>query len=162
MDQTFDRMTASTVTASTELVLPSGANLYRGGKSAENAEVASISIALAASLTTDGMEATITCLNAAGGRIPRMHLLNVWISESATGAGLTADSYSGEVTAVTGTIKTALTAKKDLSVLTAASGIAVILAIDDANPADQYVAAAIPNGRVFVSAISGLNWEGAA
>ncbi len=162
MAETHDRLTAETLTATSELVLPSGAILYRGGKSTENAEVASVSIALAASATTDGMEATITCLDASGARIPRMQKLEVWISESATGAGLTADSYSGAVTAATGTILTALTAKKHLSIVTAASGIAVILAVDSANPTDQYVAAAIPNGRVFVSGASGTNWEGAA
>lgn len=160
-DQTYDSLTASTVTATTELVLPSGAVLYHGGKARENAHVASISIALAASATTDGMDITVTCLDATGGRIPRMQMIDVWISEDSAGAGLTADSYSGTVTASVGTILTALTAKKHLRVLTAASGIAVITAVASANPVDQYVAASAPNGRVFVSVASGTSWEGA-
>lgn len=160
--ETFERVTAATVTATTELVAASGANVYFGGKAQENALPASISIALAASATTDGMEATITVLDAAGVRIPRSFMLDVYISESEAGDGLTADDYSGDVTAVTGTILEATTAKKKFHVKTAASGIAVILAVDSANPADQYVAAALPNGRVFVSAVSGTNWEGAA
>lgn len=123
---------------------------------------ASVTIALAASGTTDGMQITITVVDGAGNTIAAAHCLEVWISESSAGAGLTADSYSGTVTATTGAILTAFTAKKHFSVVTAATGIAVLLAVDSANPADQYVCVRNPlTGRVIVSAVSGTNWEGA-
>jgi len=123
----------------------------------------SVRIDLAASATTDGMEATLSVRNARGEIVPGIYCLEAWISESSTGAGLTADSYSGTVTASTGTILTAFTAKKHFSVMTASSGIAVLLAVDSANPTDQYVAAKSPNtGLVHVSAVSGTNWQGAA
>lgn len=157
-----DYLEVTTLRAGSVVDVASGAVLYLGGKSAENAVVHSVSIALAASATTDGMDVTLTCLDAAGNRIPRMHALEVWISESAIGAGLTADSYSGTVTAATGTVLTALTAKKHFLLVTAASGIAVLTAVDSANPTDQYVAAKNPmTGRVHVSGASGTNWEGA-
>lgn len=149
------------IIAQEELITSPGAVFYLGGKSAENAIVEDISISLAPSETTDGMDITITCLNGAGIRIPVAHCLEVWISESAAGEGLTADSYSGDVTAATGAILTALTAKKHFSVITATSGIAVLTAVDDANPEDQYIAARNPfTGKVHVSAVSGANWEG--
>lgn len=160
-DASYERLSATSLRVTEELVLPAGAILYRGEKAADKAELHSITVALAASATTDGMAITITCLDAAGNVIKRVQRLDIWISESAIGAGLTADSYSGTVTASTGTILTAHTAKKHFSVLTAATGIAVLVAVDSANPVDQYVAAATPDGRVYVSAISGTNWEGA-
>lgn len=121
-----------------------------------------VTIALAASATTDGMDITITVVDADGTAIAAAHALEVWISESSAGVGLTADSYSGTVTASTGAILTAYTAKKHFSVVTAATGIAVMTAVDSVNPADQYVCVKNPNtGKVIVSAVSGTNWEGA-
>lgn len=123
---------------------------------------ASVTIALAASATTDGMDITITVKDGDGRTIAAAHCIEVWISESAAGAGLTADSYSGTVTASTGAILTAYTAKKHFSVVTAATGIAVMTAVASANPTDQYVCVRNPlSGRVIVSAVSGANWEGA-
>lgn len=122
-----------------------------------------VRIDLAASATTDGMEATLSVRNARGEIVPGVYSLEAWISESASGAGLTADSYSGTVTASTGAILTAYTAKKHFSVVTASSGIAVLLAVDSANPTDQYVCARAPGSNlVCVSAVSGTNWQGAA
>lgn len=121
-----------------------------------------VTIALAASATTDGMDITITCVDGDGTAIAAAHTLEVWISEDSAGIGLTADSYSGTVTAGTGAILTAFTAKKHFSVVTAATGIAVMTAVASANPADQYVCVKHPvTGVPIVSAASGTNWEGA-
>lgn len=121
-------------------------------------------IALAKSATTDGMEFTITVVDAKGTAIAGVHCLEVWISESSAGIGLTADSYSGAVTAVStfGDILTAYTAKKHFSVVTNASGVFKGLAVASANPTDQYIVVKKPVGfGVIVSAASGTNWEGA-
>lgn len=122
----------------------------------------SVTIALAASGTTDGMQITITAVDAAGDTVAAVHALDVWISEDANGIGLTGDSFSGTLTAGTGAILTAFTAKKHVRVVTAATGIAVLTLVDSANPTDQYVACRAPLGSgVVVSAASGTNWEGA-
>lgn len=117
-----------------------------------------VTIAIAAG-ATNSFDATITVKDAKGNTVAAVHNLEVWISEAATGIGLTADSYSGAVTASTGAVLTALTAKKHLIVSTAATGIAVINAVDSAKPADQYVVVKNPiGGTVTVSAASGTSW----
>lgn len=121
-----------------------------------------IDIALAASATTDGMDITITVQDNAGAAIAGVHLLELWISEAATGIGLTADTYSGDVTVATGTEWEEIVSKKHYRVLTDANGVAVLTAVDSANPVDQYIAVAHPlSGAVTVSEASGTNWEGA-
>lgn len=118
-------------------------------------------IGLAASGTTDGMTITITMKDANGNTLAETVGFEWWISEAATGIGLTADSYSGTVTASVGGDVAAFTAKKHFSSLTAATGIYTATAVDSANPADQYVAVRLPNGKIVVSEASGTNWEGA-
>jgi hypothetical protein len=126
-----------------------------------NAVVESFTIGLADSATTDGMDITITAVDALGATVAKVVPFEMWISEATTGIGLTADTYSGTVTAATGAIHTALTAKKHFLGVTAATGIAVITAVASANPADQYVVVRHPAGDgVVVSAASGTNWEG--
>lgn len=118
-------------------------------------------IVLAASATTDGMDITITAKDAASGTVAAVIPIEWWISEATTGIGLTADSYSGTVTASVGAIHTALTAKKHFLGVTAATGIMTATAVDSANPADQYVVVKKPLGNgVVVSVVSGTNWEG--
>ena len=123
-----------------------------------------VQITLAASATTDGCEASYQVVDSAGAAVAGVFAIEAWISESAAGAGLTADSASGALTAVStkGTILTALTAKKHVSAVTNASGLLTLLIVDSANPTDQYFACKAPaTGRVVVSAASGTNWEGA-
>jgi hypothetical protein len=120
-----------------------------------------VTVGLAASLTTDGMDITITVKDAAGSTVAAVHQLEFWISEATTGIGLTADSYSGDLTATVGSILSAHTAKKHWSVATAATGIFKATLVASANPADQYVAVKNPVGAgLVVSAASGTNWEG--
>ena len=120
-----------------------------------------VSIALAASATTDGMDITITVEDGLGNTIAAVHQLEVYMSEAATGAGLTADTYSGDLTATTGSIQETVTSKKHWRVQTAATGIFAATLVDSGNPADQYVVVKDPNSSgVFVSEVSGTNWEG--
>ena len=137
-------------------ILPTG-KVTKGG----NAVVESFTIGLADSATTDGMDITITAVDGLGATVAKVVPFEMWISEATTGIGLTADTYSGTVTASVGAIHTALTAKKHFLGVTAATGIAVITAVASANPADQYVVVRHPAGDgVIVSAASGTNWEG--
>lgn len=124
---------------------------------------ANVTIELAASSTTDGMDITLTVVDAAGTAIAGVFELEWWISEAATGIGLTADTYSGDVTTGTGTEWEEIVSKKHYVGLTNASGVLVATAVASANPADQYVAVKHPvTGRILVSSASGTNWEGAA
>jgi hypothetical protein len=118
-------------------------------------------VSLADSATTDGMDITITAKDRNNRTVAEKVPFEMWISEDSGGMGLTADAYSGTVTASTGVILTALTAKKHVMGVTAATGIAVITAVDSANPTDQYVALKNPDGSLTISSASGTNWEGA-
>lgn len=127
-----------------------------------NGIASTVTIGLAASATTDGMDITITAKDAAGNTVAAVHNLEIWMSEAATGIGLTADTYSGDLTASVGAILSAHTAKKHWSVVTAATGIFTATLVDSANPTDQYVAARKPlGGALVVSAASGTSWQGA-
>lgn len=123
---------------------------------------ATFAIALAASSTTDGMTVTVTAKDEANATIAAPFPLLLWMSEAATCAGVTADTYSGSLTAGTGTILGTPTTKKVFQVQTAATGIFVGTLVDSANPADQYVCIAHPvTGAPIASGASGTNWEGA-
>lgn len=156
--------TLEAVTASTaELNILDGVTSTTAELNMNDDSAATITVAIAASATTDGMDITVTAKDAAGSTIDAVHCLEMWMSEAATGIGLTGDTYSGDLTAGTGAILSAHTAKKHWSVVTAATGIFVGTLVDSANPTDQYVAVRNPfNSKVVVSAVSGTNWEGAA
>lgn len=105
---------------------------------------ANVTISYAASATTDGIEATFTVVDSDGDAIAGIFTLNAWISDDADGSGLTATAASGALTAATGTILTALTAKKHVIVNTAATGIATLLLVDSANTAGERFCVAHP------------------
>ena len=123
---------------------------------------ASVTVAVAASVTGDGMDITVTATDKDGTAIATALPMLMWMSEAATCAGLTADTYSGDLTAGTGAIIGPLTAKKAWIVQAAATGVFVATLVDSANPADQYVCIGHPiTGTPIASAVSGTNWEGA-
>lgn len=123
-----------------------------------------VTIAYAASSTTDGIEATLTVVDADGSAIAAVHSLEVWIADAADGIDLTSTSASGALTAATGSIKTALTAKKHVLVNTAATGVAVLLLVDSANTAgERFVVAHPTTGAAIIGAatVAG-DYEGGA
>ena len=87
-----------------------------------------------------------------GNPVPGIQTLDIWLSDAASGIGLTAVTASGTVgVGASGTILGALTASKALRVLTDANGLCILSITDTANT-DFYVAASLPaNGSVFVS-----------
>jgi hypothetical protein len=122
-------------------------------------------IGLAASATTDGMDITVTAKDKDGETLTGVHPFIWYISEADTGIGITADTYSGDVTTVSpsGGELVELVSKKVFLCVTAATGIWTGLAVASANPTDQYVVVINPyTGGLVVSAVSGTNWEGAA
>lgn len=118
-------------------------------------------VALAASATTDGLEATFTAKDRDGNTVKAVTHFTAYISEAATGIGITADTYSGDVTIPSvGTEIAEHVSKKVFQLATNASGVCTMLAVDSANPTDQYFVACNPDGSITVSAASGTNWEG--
>lgn len=94
-----------------------------------------------------------------GATIAGVRELEVYISEAATGVGVTADTYSTGASITTGTIVAALTANKVWRLLTNSSGVFAISITDTAKPADQYLVAVNPVTRALnVSAASAALW----
>jgi len=102
---------------------------------------------------------TLTVKDAAGATIAAPHTLLVYISEAATGIGITADTYSTGASVTAGTQLIAETANKAWMVNTTAAGVAAISITDTAKPADQYFVCINPkSGKMIVSAASGVLW----
>lgn len=153
-------LTATTSTATTASVTGlATVGQLKVGTAYEGA--ATVTIALAASSTTDGMDITVTVKDKDSTAIAKPFPLLLWMSEAATCAGVTADTYSGTLTAGTGILLQTITAKKTFMIQTAATGIFVGTLVDSANPADQYVCVAHPiTATPIASAASGTSWEG--
>lgn len=98
-------------------------------------------------------EVTVTVKDGNGATIERAMNLEIWLSDAATGLGITGTAASGTVTAksASGTVLTALTAKKHIAGQTTASGT-FILEITDSGATGFYVGATNPvTGEIFVS-----------
>ena len=129
---------------------------YGGGK--DNAPFAQnvllntqVSFAFAAG-AANVAEVAISLLDGHGDAVALSQPILVWLSDAATGAGLTATSASGTVQAksASGTDFAALTAKKALLVQPLATGV-YTLEITDTAKTGFYVAVQLPDGRVSVS-----------
>lgn len=142
--------TAVTATAA-ELNTVAG---YTGTTAALNAvDNAPVSFTFAAaSAGTNVAEVTITAKDADGNTVAAPLLCTVWLSDAATGVGLTSTAASGTVAAksASGVDFGVLTAKKATVVQTLATGI-YILEITDSAKTAFFVAAQAPNGAVSIS-----------
>lgn len=105
-----------------------------------------------ASAGSNVSEITITAKDADSNTVAAPLLCTVWLSDAATGVGLTSTSASGTVAAksASGADFGVLTAKKATIVQTLATGI-YILEITDTAKTTFYVCAQAPNGVVGVS-----------
>jgi hypothetical protein len=120
--------------------------------------VASVSWAVAAGASNICI-LTGTIKDAAGVTIAASRPLLVYISEAATGIGITADTYSTGAAITTGTQLVALTASKAWLINTHTDGTFAISITDTAKPADQYAAAVNwTTGQLSVSAASAALW----
>ncbi|WP_424363597.1 DUF2190 family protein [Methylocystis parvus] len=97
-------------------------------------------------------EVTITVKDAAGNAVAAVHNLDVWLSDDADGEGLTGTTASGTVQAksASGTVLSAMVAKKALRVQTLKTGVFVLEITDTAKTAFK-VAVSI-NGKTAVVA----------
>ena len=100
----------------------------------------------------DVCEATLTVQDGHGDAIAKPMNLDLWLSDAATGAGLTATSASGTVQAKSGegTDLAVFTAKKALRVQTKADGT-YTLEITDTAKTGFYVAAQLPFAGLTVA-----------
>lgn len=102
---------------------------------------------------------TGTLKDAAGTTIAESRVIDLYISEAATGIGISADSYSTGASITTGTQLIALTANKAWRINTHTDGTFAISITDTGAPADQYAVAISPlTGELSVSAASAANW----
>jgi len=115
-------------------------------------KVRSATVTIAAG-ATNKVAATISVLNEAGTAVTGIHTLNVYVSDDADGNGLTATSASGALTATTGTILTAVTAKKHIIANTSATGVLVLNLEDTAKTQGERFCVTDPTtGQIVVSA----------
>lgn len=120
--------------------------------------IASVSFSVAAGASNICI-LTGTIKDRAGNTIAGVRELEVYISEAATGVGVTADTYSTGASITTGTLVATLTANKAWRLLTNSSGVFAISITDTAKPADQYLVAVNPVTRdLSVSAASAALW----
>jgi hypothetical protein len=99
-------------------------------------------------------EITITVKDVHGATLAGGRNLELWLSDAATGLGITGTAASGTVAAkaASGTVLTAYTAKKHMSIQTLATGV-FVLAITDTAKTGFYVAVRHPlTGAPIVSA----------
>lgn len=98
---------------------------------------------------TNISDVTIQVVDGAGNPIAAVYQLDVWLSDAATGAGLTGTTASGTVTnkSASGVVISTYTAKKALRVQTLATGV-FVLEITDTAKTGFYVAAALLNKAV--------------
>jgi hypothetical protein len=119
------------------------AHLITGPEGVPVASYCTIALAAGAANT---MTATIQVKDAKGANVLAPTVLEAFISTSATGQGLTATAASGSLTATTGAILTALTAKKHVKAITDANGALVLSLVDSAKTAGEYVVVRNPSG----------------
>lgn len=113
-----------------------------------------LTFTFAKNATQYGTECEISVCNKDGQVIPGIHMLDVYLTNSATGEGVTATDPASTVTAkaASGTILQTATAKKVFKVATLSTGKFTLQILDDATPVLLYVAAAIPGiGKIQVS-----------
>jgi hypothetical protein len=123
-------------------------------KRAAKSSGSDVKIVLAAG-ANNVMGVTITVVDEEGRTVPGVHNLNVWASQVATGLGLTAAAYSGDLVATAGVILNSPTAKKQWNILTAATGIFTGNLTDVAEPQGEYIAVRNPiGGGITVSGSS--------
>jgi len=137
------------------------ANLIIGATTLTEAELDAIADSAPASVTltpaagaADVCEVTVAVKDAAGAAVAQVFNLDLWLSDAASGAGLTAVTASGAVTNKTasGIVLGTYTAKKALRVQTLATGV-FVLSITDSAKTGFYVVAQVPaTGRPAVSA----------
>jgi hypothetical protein len=102
---------------------------------------------------------TGTLKDADGATIAARKAIRIYISEAATGVGISADTYSTGASVTTGSVVVTETANKVWEILTHSDGTFAVSITDTAKPADQYLVAITPlTGGVNVSAASGVLW----
>lgn len=131
-----------------------GAELFQGINLAGRNLPAKVTFTFAQNATQYGTECEIAVCDSDGKPIPAVHHLDVYLTDSAVGAGVTGTDPNGTVTAKTssGVLIATHTAKKTFRVQTLATGKFTLQILDDATPVLLYVAAVVaPGSQIWVS-----------
>lgn len=104
-------------------------------------------------------EVAITVKDGAGNAVAAVHNLDVWLSDDAAGEGLTASTASGTVQAkaASGTVLSAMVAKKALRVQTLKTGVFVLEITDTAKTAFK-VCASVAGRTVVLATLAGASY----
>ncbi|MGJ0533086.1 MAG: hypothetical protein ACR65W_07465 [Methylocystis sp.] len=127
-------------------IAPAGAEMIPPGGEARNIT------GVAAAGGSNVSEVTITVTDENGDAVAAVHHLDVWLSDAASGAGLTGTTASGTVTnkSASGTVLQIYSAKKAVRVQTLATGIFILEITDTAKTA--FKVCATLNGKAVVLA----------
>ena len=148
---------ASDITATAAAV--NAAATYVGALTATVAE-ANINDNLAATFTfspaaggANVCEVTVTAKDAAGSTIAEAFTYDIWLTDAASGAGLTGTTASGTVTVKTasGVVISTYTAKKALRVQSLATGVFILEITDSAKTAFRVAISNPATGKTIVS-----------
>lgn len=120
--------------------------------------VADAEFTLAAGGATDEALCTCQLVDYNGDAVAAKTVVQVWVSDAATGAGIQASASSGTVELDAGTIMATHTAKTHFEIETSTAGLFTISLVDSGNDA-AYIAVKLPNGKLAVS--GALVYEGA-
>ncbi len=107
---------------------------------------------------TNSIDATITIKDMAAATVTGIHMVEVYLSTSSTGALVSATSYSGALTASTGAIIGVIAATKHIKAVTDTNGVLVLNLVASGKPATEYFCVVRPFGSLVVSAASGTSW----
>jgi hypothetical protein len=124
-----------------QLVAMDGATIVKGFTFAAAAGAANV------------VNVTITAVDGNGVAVPGVRHLEVYCSDSATGAAIASTMTPDTITASTGGILSAITANLHLSAVTDANGVLVLVITDTGTP-DGYVCVVDPlSGEVSTGAV---------
>lgn len=141
-----------------EIVVQAGASLNIEGDMLVNGKKTPTDATLVFGAgTTNQTLCTVRALDNDGNAIDQSIVMDVWLSDSAAGLGLTTVTASGAVAAgAQGAIIGTGTTKKAFRVVTNTTGVFILASTDTAKSQGIYAACGLPNGNVAVSALSTL------
>jgi hypothetical protein len=146
--QTLEIADVAVTATAAEVNALDGSTATAAELSLEHGAPASVGFGIAAGASAVST-VTITAKNAAGATLQEPIEADVWLSDAATGIGLTSIAPSVGISLTTGTVLGILTAAKALHCQANASGV-IVLSIHDASKTGYYVAVQ-PVGRTLAT-----------
>lgn len=154
-EQVKNRIDPATGSGNNNNTVHLGGSVKQGSGDVELLDHFSITAAAGAANTAT---VTFNALSHNNDLLARVHTFDLWLSDAATGAGITGTTASGTVGATTGTDLVVLTAKKAIKAQTDANGV-YVLSIADTAKTQFYVTAQNPwTGLLTVTRVLTANY----